>query len=194
LATPVIGSQVPSRGNRFSRWIGNALLVVFGWRIDGTFPDVPKLVGIVAPHTSNWDFFFGICASFALGVRVNWVGKHTLFRWPYGGFMRWLGGIPVDRASAEGRVKQIVKIMNGRDRFVLGLAPEGTRGRTRRWKSGFYHVAVGAGVPILLTHLDYPRRIIGFGPTFEPTGNVDEDLASIRACYESRWARHPEQF
>jgi 1-acyl-sn-glycerol-3-phosphate acyltransferase len=191
---PVIGSQVPRRGNRVTRWLGNALLVAFGWRVDGTFPDVPKVVGIVAPHTSNWDFFFGICTSFALGVHVSWVGKHTLFRWPYGGFMRWLGGTPVDRAAAEGLVGQIVKIMDGRDRFVLGLAPEGTRGRTRRWRSGFYHVAVGAGVPILLTHLDYPQKVVGIGPTFEPTGNVDEDLASILGSYHRRWAKYPAQF
>ena len=194
MPTPIIGSQVPRRGNRFTRWIGNALLAVFGWRIEGTFPDLPKLVGIVAPHTSNWDFFFGICAAFALGVHVRWVGKHTLFRWPYGGFMRWLGGTPVDRDATEGRVEQIVKMINGQERFLLGLAPEGTRRRTRRWKSGFYHVAVGARVPILLTHLDHSKKIVGIGPTFEPTGNVEEDLTAIKGRYRREWARRPGQF
>ena len=119
MPAPIVGNQLPRRGNRFTRWLGSALLAVFGWRIEGSVPNLPKLVGIVAPLTSNWDFFFGICAAFALGVRVGWVGKHTLFRWPFGVLMRWLGGVPVDRVSTEGRVEQIDLCRAGEEVFAL---------------------------------------------------------------------------
>jgi len=194
LPKPVIGIHVPRRGNRVTRWLGSALLAIFGWRVDGTFPDRRKFVAIIAPHTSNWDFFFGICAIFAVGIRVSWIGKHTLFRWPFGRVMRWLGGTPVDREMSSGRVDRTIALIEQRESFILGVSPEGTRRRVARWRSGFYHVAVGAGVPILLTHLDYSRRVVGVGPTFEPTGDEQADLDSIRAFYDVRWARHPQQF
>jgi 1-acyl-sn-glycerol-3-phosphate acyltransferase len=194
LPRPVIGNQVPRRGNPVTRGLGSALLAVFGWRIDGNWPDQPKLVAIIAPHTSNWDFFFGICAIFAIGIRVNWIGKHTLFRRPFGGFMRWLGGTPVDREMSSGRVDQTIALIEQRESFILGVSPEGTRKRVARWRSGFYHVAAGARVPIQLTYLDYSRRVVGIGPTFEPTGDEQADLDSIRSFYDVSWARHPQQF
>jgi 1-acyl-sn-glycerol-3-phosphate acyltransferase len=194
LQAPVIGGEVPRRGNLFSRRLGSTLLTLFGWRIDGALPNLPKLVAIVAPHTSNWDFFIGICAIFALGIRVNWIGKHTLFRWPFGGFMRWLGGVPVDRDASSGRVAKIVALMRESDRFILGLSPEGTRKRMQRWKSGFYHVAVGVDVPVLLTYLDYSTKSVGIGPTFTPTGDEQADLASMRTFYKEQWAKYPAQF
>jgi 1-acyl-sn-glycerol-3-phosphate acyltransferase len=188
-----LGPNVPRRGTAVTRWIGRAGLALLGWRIEGRWPDVPRVVVIVAPHTSNWDFLVGILVTLALGIRANWIGKDTLFRWPYGWAMRLLGGTPIDRASRNGRVAEIVALIRRSEGFILGLSPEGTRRRTERWKSGFYHVAVGAGVPILLTYLDYPRRVAGLGPTFEPTGDEQADLSEIRAFYHASWAKYPDQ-
>ena len=186
--------RVPRRGNRLSRATGRTLLRLCGWRIDGEFPNVSKCVAIAAPHTSNWDFFFGMCTVFALGLRVDWIGKHTLFRRPFGWIMRLLGGTPINRRKSEGIVEQIVETMKARDGFILGLAPEGTRKRVGRWKTGFYRVAMQAGVPILLTYFDYERRTFGFGPTVEPTGDIEHEMAEIRKFYQERAAKRPAQF
>ena len=186
--------RLPRRGNKLTRATGRTLLRLCGWRIEGQFPNVAKCVAISAPHTSNWDFFFGICTVYALGVRAEWIGKHTLFRWPYGWFMRLLGGTPIDRRRSAGVVEQIVETMKARDSLILGMAPEGTRKRVGRWKTGFYRVAMQAQVPILLTYFDYETRTIGIGPTVEPTGDIEHDMAEIMEFYRERVARHPTQF
>ena len=187
-------ARAPRRGNRFSRALGSILLRCFGWRIEGSFPELPKCVTIGAPHTSNWDFFFGICAVFALGLRFDWIGKHTLFRPPFGAFMRSLGGTPLNRQKTEGAVEQIVAIMNSHESYILCLAPEGTRSRVRRWKTGFYNIALQAGVPIVPAYIDYRRKVVGFGPAFEPTGDVEREVAEIQAFYRGFVARHPARF
>jgi 1-acyl-sn-glycerol-3-phosphate acyltransferase len=185
---------LPRRGNGFSRALGRTALRLFGWRIVGRLPNVPKCVAIAAPHTSNWDFLLGVSAMFALGVRVDWIGKDTLFRGPSGPLMRFLGGMPIARMESEGVVAQIVEAMNGRDRYILGLAPEGTRKRVERWKTGFYHVAAQAGVPILLVYFDYEDRTVGLGPTFEATGDIERDMAEIQHFYRGKAGKHPAQF
>ena len=185
---------MPRRGNGFSRALGRALLRLFGWRIEGELPELSKCVAIAAPHTSNWDFFFGISTIFALGLRVDWIGKRALFRGPFGPFMRFLGGTPVARTEGEGRVAQIVDAMRSRDAYILGLSPEGTRKRVERWKTGFYHVALQAGVPILLTYFDYARKTVGIGPTFEPTGAIERDIAEIQGFYRGKTGKYPAQF
>jgi len=183
---------LPRRGNLLLRGLGHGLMRLFGWRVEGALPEIPRCVAIAAPHTSNWDFFFGICTVFALGVRVDWIGKHTLFRPPFGGFMRWLGGTPVTRVSGEGAVPQIVEKLAAREQFVFGLSPEGTRKRVERWRTGFYHVALQTGVPIVLTYFDYARRRVGIGPLFHPTGDLDADLVRIREFYRDKTAKHPQ--
>ena len=185
---------LPRRGNRFSRALGRTLLRLLGWRIEGHLPNVSKCVAIAAPHTSNWDFLFGVCAMFELGVRVDWIGKHTLFRGPLGPVMRFLGGTPITRTESEGVVRQVVEAMSGRDRYILGVSPEGTRKRVKRWKTGFYHVAREAGVPILMTYFDYRHRTVGLGPTFEPTGDIERDMAEIQEFYAGKVGKHPSQF
>ena len=191
---PSLGERIPRRGNRCTRGLGRLLLRGSGWRIVGGLPNLPKFVVIVAPHTSNWDFYYAVCAMLALDIRTSWIGKHTLFRWPLGYVMRWLGGTGVHRDKSEGQVKEIVDQMNGREHFVWALSPEGTRRRTDRWKTGFYHVAHGAGVPIVLASLDYARKEIGLGPAFTPTGALEADLTTIREHYADKRARNPEQF
>lgn len=189
-----MGDGPPRRGNAFGRWVGRTLLGLGGWSIEGAVPDIRKCVTIAVPHTSNWDFYWSICAVFALGLRFDWIGKHTLFRKPFGSFMRWLGGTPVRRDATRGRVEQVVDIIERNDRYFLGIAPEGTRGATGHWKTGFYHVALGAAVPILLGYIDYDRKVVGLGPTFDPTGDLDADLAAIGAFYADKTPRHPENF
>lgn len=179
----IIPPALPRRGNAVSRWLGVRLLHALGWRIEGTLPDVPKLVAIVAPHTSNWDFIVGVAVHFTLGIDVRFLGKDTLFRWPLGAFMRWLGGVPVDRAASHDVVEQTVAEFERRDHMVLALAPEGTRRKVERWRTGFYYIALGAHVPILPIAFDWSTKTVRFGSPLTPTGALDVDLDSLGAFY-----------
>jgi 1-acyl-sn-glycerol-3-phosphate acyltransferase len=125
---------------------------------------------------------------------ARFVGKHTLFRWPLGIFMRWLGGVPVDRSAAAGFVEETARVVRESERMTLVVAPEGTRRLTDKWKSGFYRIAVTAGVPILLVAFDYPRKVVSFGPLFEPTGDYEKDLPEIQAHFEASMALRPENY
>lgn len=180
---PKLGSATPRRGNRLTATGGRAFLRVFGWAFEGTVPNVSKAVLIVAPHTSNLDFFVGVAAMFALGFSASFLGKHTLFSWPLGPLMRWLGGIPVDRRAAGGLVGATVKLFNDRDSLILAVAPEGTRSNVDRWKTGFYYVALEAGVPIVPVSMDYARRRIRLGESFAPTGDIDADFGVLESFF-----------
>jgi 1-acyl-sn-glycerol-3-phosphate acyltransferase len=188
---PVIGEAAPKRGNSASRALGRAALALLGFRLEGAVPDIPRCVTIVAPHTSNWDFVVGLAGMLALGVDFRWLGKHTLFRFPFGGVLRWLGGIPVDRRAAEGVVREVAQHFRTRPRLYLAVTPEGTRKAVERWKSGFYRIAQNAGVPILPVSFDHARGIITLWPTLTPTGDYAADLATLAARFDSRMARRP---
>ena len=149
---------------------------------------------MVAPHTSNWDFPLGVAAMFALGIRVRWLGKHTLFRPPLGALMRWLGGTPVHRTTPQRAVAEAVAAFDAHDRFILALSPEGTRRRLPAWRTGFYHIARGAGVPVLPVALDYGRRTVSLFVPVPLTGDEAADLATLRAHFEPRMARFPAQY
>jgi 1-acyl-sn-glycerol-3-phosphate acyltransferase len=156
-----------------------------GWRFDGAMPDLPKFVVIVAPHTSNWDFFIGLAAKWALGVDVRWLGKHSLFLPPLGWFMRAIGGVPVYRGTKQNVVEQSVREFASRAQFVLVLAPEGTRKKVHEWRSGFWHVAKGAGVPICAVAFDWGRRVVRLGPTTMPDeDDASEGIARVRSYYD----------
>ena len=157
-------------------------------------PDAPKLVFAVAPHTSNLDFLVGVGAMFTLGLRVHWLGKDTLFRPPLGAVMRWLGGTPVKRRTSQNAVAQVVAAFDAHDRFLLGLSPEGTRQRTDHWRTGFYHIARGAGALIVPVALDYGRREVRLFPALRPTGDEPADLAALRALFTPAMARFPGRF
>lgn len=178
-AIPALGDALPQRGNRAARAFGRAMLRLLGWRIEGEIPNVRKLVVAVAPHTSNWDFVVGIAAMFALDLRLTFLGKHTLFRGPFAPMLRWMGGIPVDRASAHGVVGESVRAFDAAERLVLALAPQGTRRGDGRFRTGFLHIAHGASAPVLLAALDYGRRRVRLGPLVRTTGDVDADLVRI---------------
>ena len=184
---------LPRRGNALSLHLGSAALHILGWRIDGALPDLPRLVAIVVPHTSNWDFAVGVAALFALGVDVRFLGKHTLFRWPLGAVMRWLGGIPVERSASHDVVDQTVAEFEHRDRMVLALAPEGTRRKVERWRTGFYYIALGAHVPIVPIAFDWGTRTIRIGAPFTPTGDLNTDLDVLATFYADVQGRRPER-
>ncbi|MEW9897552.1 lysophospholipid acyltransferase family protein [Chitinivorax sp. PXF-14] len=175
-------------------WISIVMLKLSGWRLEGKFPDLPKYVMIAAPHTSNWDFpvTLGIC--FAARAKIYWMGKDSLFKGPLGPIMRWLGGIPVDRSKSNDLVGQMVEVFNRSERLVVTIPPEGTRQKVRYWKTGFYHIAKGANVPIVLAFLDFRRKVGGFGPVFRPTGNVEADMAEIQAFYKNISGKNPDQY
>jgi 1-acyl-sn-glycerol-3-phosphate acyltransferase len=174
--------------------IGRAALRLSGWRLHGALPPIPRYVMIVAPHTSNWDFFLGLAAKAALGLRAQWLGKHTIFRGPLAWLLRALGGVPVNRSHPDGTVNAVLAAMRAAPTFVLALSPEGTRKRVDAWKTGFYRVAVAAGVPIVPVSFDWPSRIVRLGTPFHPTGNADADIRRLRALYRKEMARRPEYF
>lgn len=191
---PAIGAQVPRRGNTFTTWLATTGMRLIGWRFEGPFPDVPKCVLIVAPHTSNWDFPVGVMAMYALGIRGTFLGKHTLFRFPLGVLMRFLGGVPVDRAAAGDVVGETVKHVQAHPGALIVLSPEGTRSLTTRWKSGFYRIAERGQLPILPIGFDYARKTIVFHPLFTVTGDLDRDVAALQALYRPSMAKFPAQY
>ncbi len=177
-----------------SRAIGRAGFAVSGWQFEGAVPNEPKFVIIVVPHTSNWDFIVGVEALFSLGFRISFLGKHTLFKWPLGLFMRWLGGIAVERTVRRDRVAETIAAFESADKLILAVAPEGTRKRVAEWKTGFYHVAHGAHVPIVPVAFDYGRKIVKLFPPVWTTGDVDADIARIKESYRGIVARNPDNF
>lgn len=176
------------------RWLAKQLLALFGWHPVGSAPDLPKYVLVVAPHTSNWDFVWMLLLAASLGIKATWMGKHTLFRPPFGWLMRALGGLPIDRTARHNVVDQAIESLRIRDRLVLAILPEGTRKRTEYWKSGFYHIARGAGVPMALGYADYRRKVGGVGAVIAPSGDIDTDMAAIRDFYAGVVGARPDQF
>ncbi|MCA9971818.1 MAG: lysophospholipid acyltransferase family protein [Anaerolineales bacterium] len=189
-----LGDAVPQRGNAVSKAIAHALFRAAGWRFEGMLPNERKFVMIGAPHTSNWDFLLAVAAIFSLGLRVSWMGKHTFVQGPFEPILRWLGGVPVDRRAPQGMVGQIVEEFERRDELVIGIAPEGTRSQTKRWKTGFYHIARAANVPIAPFSLDYGRKVIAFFEPVWPSDDMEADLARIRQLYDGVRGRHPHLF
>ncbi len=186
--------SIPSRGNRFSRGLGRLALCAIGWKIDGVLPNYPKMVVIVAPHTSNWDFPLGVTGLFALGVKLTFLAKHSLFNPPLGTVMRWLGGVPVKRVVREDTVAIEIGEFQRNDRWVLALAPEGTRKFVESWRSGFYHVAIGAPAPIIPVGFDYSTKTIWIMEAFHPTGSFAADVRLLRGLYPKSWALKPDNF
>jgi len=174
--------------------IGATLILrLLGWKVQGPPPPYPKYVVIFAPHTSNWDGLVGILCSFALRVRGNWLGKGSLFKGIFGWFLKRIGGIPVDRSTPHRFVEQAVELFEGNEQVVLAIAPEGTREFSDHWKSGFYHIAYHAKVPIVFGFWDYKTKRVGnSGVALIPTGNIEEDLKIIRDTYNQFLPKYPE--
>ena len=169
--------------NKFMARLGLIFLKMLGWRVEGEIPNIKKFVILAAPHTSNWDFPISLAIAFALKIKIYWMGKDAMFRWPFGAACRWLGGIPIDRSRSHNTVEQCVRAFEDRDKLIMVIPPEGTRKTVSYWKTGFYHIARGANVPIVLGFLDYRRKKGGIGPTFYPSGRIENDMEEIKAFY-----------
>lgn len=179
--------------NPITQIIARLLLRSNSWKLDVSLPPARKFVLVGAPHTSNLDFLYLLLLRYATGVNLHWIGKDSLFRGPLGRILTRLGGIPVDRGSRNNVVGQIVEEFNRREDFVLVIAPEGTRRKSESWKTGFYYIASGAGVPIVLAYVDYRRKILGTGPTILPSGDIQADFEQIRRFYSGITGKYPAQ-
>jgi 1-acyl-sn-glycerol-3-phosphate acyltransferase len=175
----------------FGYWLSRIWMRVFGWRVENLLPPGTKFVLIGAPHTSNWDFIFMLATANVMRVKVSWMGKHTLFKPPFGALFRRLGGIPINRQASHGVVSQIAERYDQADELLLAVAPSGTRKHVDHWKSGFYRIALQAGVPIACGYLDYAGRRAGIGLVFTPSGDMQSDMDRIRDFYHDKRGRHP---
>ena len=177
---------------RYARWLaalGRGWLRLAGWRVEGEFPNLERCVVAVAPHSSNWDFVHGIAVVFALGLRVSFVAKHTLFRGPLGGFLRWCGGLPVDRSQPHGMVEGIVAAFDRAEPLWVAITPEGTRKRVPRFKTGFYRIALAAGVPILPVAFNYRRRAVIPLPVCSAQQPIERGVEDLEKLFAQHGAR-----
>lgn len=182
--------------NTVLRGLSVAILRMAGWKVEGQLPaDCTKSVFIAAPHTSNWDFPYTLMVAFALRLNIYWLGKASLFRFPFRHTMMWLGGIPVERSKANNLVAASADALVAVDGPVqLIIPPEGTRGKTLYWKTGFYYIALSAKVPIVMAYMDYERKVSGLGPAFYPSGDLEADMVHIKAFYAPFKGKNPDQF
>ncbi len=191
---PTMPPQAPQtpRGAaaRFFTWF----VALCGWRLVGEFPNLPKLVFVAAPHSSWWDGVWGLMFKVALGLDASFMAKRELFVGPLGWLLRRLGGIPIERSAAHGVVEQMIERFDKRDRLWLGIAAEGTRKSVQKWKSGFWHIARAAGVPVMTIYFHYPEKTIGIGPVFELTDDATADVARIREFYRPWRGKHRGAF
>ncbi|MCB1670855.1 MAG: lysophospholipid acyltransferase family protein [Gammaproteobacteria bacterium] len=174
------------------RLIAILVLRLMGWKAIGKEISNPKLVLIGAPHTSNWDFPLMLLVVLKLRLKVFWMGKNSLFRFPFGGLMRWLGGIPIDRSKSNNVVQQMTEEYARQTELVVLIPPEGTRSKVERWKTGFYHIARNAGVPILLGYVDAPKKEAGLADFFTPSDDLERDMQAIRDFYADKGGLKPE--
>jgi 1-acyl-sn-glycerol-3-phosphate acyltransferase len=184
----------PRRGTSGSRALARRVMRLFTWDIEGELPPCPKFVIIVAPHTSNWDFPICLLAMFAFGLQMTWLAKHSIFFFPVAPVLRWLGGEPVDRSAARGTVGAAIERFQSRTQWVLGISPEGTRRHTERWRTGFYRIAAGAGVPVVPVWIDYPRRRLGLGAPLWPSADEAADMVKLGAVFKREMAKYPERY
>ncbi len=166
------------------RWFWQLILKIIRWRIEGVIPEgLNKYIIIVAPHTSNWDFLVGIIVRGALGFHSNYLGKKSLFKPPFGFLFKSIGGIPVERSKPTNMVDQVVTEIKKRKKFGLAIAPEGTRRKVDKWKTGFYFIALKAGIPIIPVQMDWEHRLVRFMEPFYPSGDISIDLPIIQSVF-----------
>jgi len=177
------------------RTISRLIYFIIGWKYEGDVPkDITKAIFLLAPHTSNIDFYVGRLYCWIKGIPIKLLIKKEAFKGPMGWLLKKAGGIPVDRSRATSKVIQVANMFDEYDPMLLGIAPEGTRKLAKKWKMGFYHIAVQANVPILLSYFDYKRKVAGVGPPFYPTGDAEKDMKVIEDFYRDITAKYPEQF
>ena len=183
--TPVISQLL--------RFLSNSIMRLIGWKVEGALPNLPKYLIIGAPHTSNWDFLLFLATIFHLKVDARYMGKAELFRGPFGWFFYWCGGIPVDRKKSQGLVEQMVEACNRSSKFILVIAPEGTRHYVSEWKMGFYHIAKAAGIPLVMAIVDGKHKTLHVGQVFHLTDNMDADIKMIKGYFEGMRGVNPRK-
>jgi 1-acyl-sn-glycerol-3-phosphate acyltransferase len=174
-----------------TRWFALMIYRFSGWKVEGEKPLIPKYVIIAAPHTSNWDFLYVICLAFIFKVKPLIMMKKSWFFWPLGYGFRWMGAMPIDRSKSNNLVSASVQAFQQVEHMALIVPPSGTRKKVLYWKTGFYHIANGAGVPIVLGYLDYRRKAGGIGPVVHPSGNIEKDMKTIRGFYKDISGKYP---
>jgi 1-acyl-sn-glycerol-3-phosphate acyltransferase len=191
-------SQVPDSwepfGNSFSRWYGRSMLKLAGWHSEGELPNENKLMFAVAPHTSNWDFLVGLHVMFAMGFKVHWLGKHSMFIWPLKGLFKKWGGVPVHRHSPKGFVEEVAEQFRSHEKLHIAIAPEGTRSKVGKLKTGFLRMAIAADVPVLLASIDYKKKAVVFGDLYHPTGDLEKDERDCYEYFKQFTARNPQNY
>ena len=185
---PTLPDQVPARGSRLSRNIFKKIFLAQGWSFEGEFPNLPKAVAIISPHTSNIDAWHGFTALLGLGIKITIFGKHTLFKTPLKPLLEWIGVIPVNRSIQQGTTQQIIDFIDTQDQIWVGMAPEGTRKQAESLRSGFYRIAVGAHIPIVMFSFDYDHKTIYCLGVFQPTGNYEQDVEQILDQYIGKFS------
>ena len=174
--------------------LGKAMMAASGWTASGPPPAEKRFVLLAAPHTSNWDLPVMLSITLSMGLKVHWMGKHTLFAPPFGGLMRWLGGLPIERHKNVGVVEAVAAQYRQAEELIIAIPPEATRSRVPYWRSGFYHIARAANVPIALGFLDYGKQVGGIGPLIRPSGDIRADMEKIRTFYEPMRGKYAENF
>lgn len=185
---PTLPDQVPARGSSLSRTMFKKVFLAQGWRFEGEFPNLPKAVAIISPHTSNIDAWHGFTALLGLGIKITIFGKHTLFNTPLKPLLQWIGVIPVNRSIQQGTTQQIIDFIDAQDQIWVGMAPEGTRKQAESFRSGFYRIAVGAHIPIVMFSFDYQHKTIHCLGVFQPTGNYQQDVEQILDHYVGKFS------
>ncbi len=181
--------------NTLLRGLSVAFLKLTGWKVEGALPpEATKAVLIAAPHTSNWDLPYTLMVAFALRLNIYWMGKDSIFKPPFRGIMMWLGGIAVNREQSTNLVAASALAIEQADGMVqLIVPPEGTRSKATYWKTGFYYIALGAKVPIIMAYMDFAHKRTGLGPLFYPSGDIDKDMVAIKAFYAPFTGKHADR-
>jgi len=179
------------------QFLGKLVLSIFGWRVKGSISEDfsnQKLVVIVAPHTSNWDGIFGVATVAGLDAKITFIGKHTAFRYGLGAFLRYMGGIPVDRSKPGGIIQDAIDQIKKIDGSLIAMSPEGTRSKVKEWKTGFLRIAKELNTKIIPASLDFAKKEILLGKAFIPSGNNEEDIRALKKYYSVFTAKHPEKY
>jgi len=192
LQMPAIPSCVATRDYGIFRQCAGQVMVWCGWKITGELPQHPKFILAVAPHTSNWDFFVAIAGVFSLNLKVSFLAKDSIFRWPVKSLLTALGGIGVDRSHSHGVVGQIVEEFNANEQFILGIAPEGTRSKTIEWRTGFLHIAKQANVPVVPVSFDFVKKEVRFHPAVDIKGDINQALVEFKQVFTDVCAKNPQ--
>jgi|TARA_B100001063_G_scaffold19268_1_gene14856 1-acyl-sn-glycerol-3-phosphate acyltransferase len=180
--------------NRLFSFVGTSLLSITGWKVSGQIPDMKKLLVVLAPHTSNWDFVYGMALILSLKIKIYWLGKHSIFKKGVTRLLKSLGGIPVNREDAKNTINDVLEIAKREGGILIGLSPEGTRKKAEKWKSGFLRIAQSMECPILLVAIDYPSKEISFRELFHPTGDNQRDIEYLKKYYKDFIGKIPEYF